>query len=292
MEPAVFFREVFPMQLCDLHVHSNYSDGTLTPAQIVREAQTIGLSAVALTDHNTVAGLGDFLRAAEGTALEAVPGIEFSTDYLGAELHIVSLFVREEHYDAITRITDDMQQRKMQSNLDLIAALNQAGYKVDYEKIKASMPAGEPNRALIAAELTHLGYTPDVPTAFKTLLGVKCGYYHPPKHIDAFELLEFVHSIGAVPVLAHPFLSLKESDDLRRFLGPAKECGLVGMEVLYSKFTPEQTAEAMSIADEFDLLYSGGSDFHGGNKPDIALGVGRGNLQIPISYLDVLRSRL
>ena len=71
------------MQLCDLHVHSNYSDGTLTPAQIVREAQTIGLSAVALTDHNTVAGLGDFLRAAEGTALEAVPGIEFSTDYLG-----------------------------------------------------------------------------------------------------------------------------------------------------------------------------------------------------------------
>ncbi len=280
------------MQLCDLHVHSNYSDGTLTPEQIVCQAQTAGLSAVALTDHNTVAGLGNFLRAAEGTSLEAIPGIEFSTDYLDVELHIVSLFIREEHYDAITQITDDMQQRKMQSNLDLIAALNQAGYKVDYQKIKASMPTGEPNRALIAAELTRLGYTPDIQSAFKTLLGAKCGYYHPPKRIDVFELIDFVRSIGAVPVLAHPFLSLKESDALRRFLAPATECGLVGMEVLYSKFTPEQTTEAMSIADEFDLLYSGGSDFHGENKPDIALGVGRGNLQIPINYLDALRSRL
>lgn len=280
------------MQLCDLHVHSNYSDGTLTPEEIVREAQTAGLSAVALTDHNTVAGLGDFLRAAEGTALEAVPGIEFSTDYLDVELHILGLFVREEHYEAITRIADDMQQRKMQSNLDLIAALNRAGYEVDYHKIKSSMPTGEPNRALIGAELTRLGYTPDIQTAFKTLLGAKCGYFHPPKRIDVFELLEFLRSIGVVSVLAHPFLNLKESEALRQFLAPAKECGLVGMEVLYSKFTQEQTAEAMSIADEFDLLYSGGSDFHGENKPDIALGTGYGNLQIPLSYLNELRSRL
>ena len=280
------------MQLCDLHVHSNYSDGTLTPAQIVREAQTLGLSAVALTDHNTVAGLSDFLRAAEGTSLEAVPGIEFSTDYLDVELHILGLFVQERHYDAITRITDEMQQRKMQSNLDLIAALNQAGYAVDYHKIKASMPAGEPNRALIAAELTHLGYTPDIQSAFKTLLGAKCGYYHPPKRIDVFELIEFLRSIGTVPVLAYPFLNLKEPEALRKFLAPAKECGLVGMEVLYSKFTRSQTAEAMSIADEFGLLYSGGSDFHGENKPDIRLGTGRGDLQIPLRYLEALQNHL
>lgn len=280
------------MQVCDLHVHSHYSDGTWTPEQIVREAQTIGLSAIALTDHNTVAGLPNFLCAAKGASLEAVPGIEFSTDYLDVELHIVGLFVAEEHYDAINKITDAMQQRKMQSNIDLTDALNRAGYEVDYHKIKASMPTGEPNRALIAAELTRLGYTPDIQTAFKTLLGAKCGYYHPPKRIDVFELIEFIRSIGAVPVLAHPFLNLKEAESLRRFLGPAKERGLIGMEVLYSKFTAEQTAEAMSIADDFDLLYSGGSDFHGDNKPDIRLGTGRGGLKIPLSYLERLRSRL
>ncbi len=292
MEPAVFFPEVFPMQLCDLHVHSNYSDGSFTPEEIVREAQTVGLSAVALTDHNTVAGLDTFLRAAEGTSLEAVPGIEFSTDYLDIELHVLGLFVREEHYAPITRITEEMQQRKMQSNLDLIAALNQSGYAVDYQTIKSCMPTGEPNRALIAAELTRLGYTPDIQSAFKTLLGTKCGYYHPPKRIDVFELIRFLRAIGVVPVLAHPFLNLKEPEALRTFLAPAKECGLIGMEVLYSKFTPEQTKSAMEIADEFELLHSGGSDFHGENKPDIRLGVGRGDLQIPLGYLDALRSCL
>lgn len=279
-------------KLCDLHTHSTFSDGTFSPAQLIHEAQRLGLSAIALTDHNTVAGLPDFLRAAEGSSVEAVPGIEFSTDYQDEELHIVTLFVRPEHYGPITTLTDEMNLRKQQSNLDLIENLNRSGYAIDYQSIKARMPTGEPNRALIAAELTRLGYTSDNKEAFHTLLGKKCGYYHPPKRVDVFELIGFVRSMGLVPVLAHPFLSLKEENRLAEFLGPAAEAGLQGMETRYPLFSEEQTQTLEELASRFGLAPSGGSDFHGENKPEIGLGTGTGSLEVPLSFLQVLREKI
>lgn len=279
-------------KLCDLHTHSTYSDGTFSPARLIDEARQVGLSAIALTDHNSIAGLPDFLRAAEGSSVEAVPGIEFSTDYQDVELHIVTLFIRPEHYDSITTLTDEMNLRKQQSNLELIENLNRSGYAIDYQSIKARMPSGEPNRALIAAELTRLGYTADNKEAFQTLLGKKCGYYHPPKHVDVFELIGFVRSIGLVPVLAHPFLSLKEEYKLAEFLGPAAEAGLQGMETRYPLFSGEQTQALEELASRFGLAQSGGSDFHGENKPDISLGTGKGSLRVPLHFLDGLRHRL
>ena len=278
-------------KLCDLHTHSNYSDGTFSPAQLIQAAEEAGLSAVALTDHNTVAGLPDFLAAAESTPVEAVPGIEFSTDYLDKELHIVTLFVQPKHYSAITEITDELNRRKQQSNIDLIARLNQAGYAVSYERIKSAMPVGEPNRALIAAELTRMGYTPSIQDAFRTLLGTKCDLYQPPKHIDAFELIDFVRSLGAVSILAHPYLSLKETDKIAAFLQKAVDCGLQGIETHYSTFSLNETQVLTEIARSFGLAQSGGSDFHGENKPDIRIGVGKGSLRIPIDFLEKIRHR-
>lgn len=270
--------------LCDLHTHSIFSDGTLTPTQLVELAEKIGLGAVALTDHNTVLGLPEFLAAAEGKAVKAVPGVEFSVDYLDRELHILALYIQPKDYDAAMAIAQKINENKKQSNLDLIANLNKAGYQISYEKIKAAMPAGEPNRALIAAELTRLGYTSSNQEAFKRLLSPQHGYYHPPKRIDAFELIEFVRSIGAVPVWAHPFLHLKEEAQVRDFIPRAKEAGLQGMEVRYSLFSPEQTNLAAALAEEFSLLPSGGSDFHGANKPTISLGSGTGTLEVPMDW--------
>lgn len=277
-------------QLCDLHTHSNYSDGTLTPAQLIKAAEETGLAAVALTDHNTVLGLPDFLQAAQGSSVEAVPGVEFSTDYQDTELHILGLFIKQEHYQAVTELTRQMQERKRQSNIALIDALCRAGYQLDYGQIKAALPAGEPNRAHIAAELTRLGYTASNKEAFKTLLAPECGYYQPPRRIDALEAIAFLRTIGAVAVLAHPFLSIKEPETLRRFLGPAGETGLHGMETRYSLFSEEQSRLADELAEEFGLLQSGGSDFHGTNKPDIRLGAGKGDLQIPMAFLEQLRT--
>ena len=277
------------MKLCDLHTHSVYSDGTFTPAELIAGAKQAGLAAVALTDHNTVAGLPYFVAAAEDSGVEAVPGVEFSTDYGDVELHILALFVKPEHYAPITDLMDDMLRRKEESNQSLVEALNRAGYALDYEKIKAKTPNGQINRAHIAAELTALGYTESIQAAFKQLLSPKRGYYQPPARISSYEAIQFIKSLGCVAVLAHPFLNLDEAG-LRAFLPEAVECGLDGMETVYSKYTPEQTALAMSIAAEFGLKYSGGSDFHGENKPDIALGTGRGDLQIPAKWLETLEN--
>ena len=275
---------------CDLHTHSVFSDGTDTPARLIELAAEAGLSAVALCDHNTVAGLPDFLEAAKDSAVEAVPGVEISTDYADKELHILALFVQPQHYAAVTALLAEGDRRKEQSNIDLVAALNAAGYALSYEEIKAKTPQGHINRAHIAAEMLELGYVESVQAAFRTLLSPKHGLYHPPKRIDAYDAIRFIKSIGAVAVLAHPFLSMDEQL-LRAFLPRAVEAGLDAMEVFYSKYDEETTLLAVKIAEEYGILPSGGSDYHGGNKPDIAIGIGRGDLKIPHQWLNGLKKR-
>ncbi len=277
-------------QYCDLHTHSIFSDGTDTPQELIALAQAAKLSAVALCDHNTVHGLPDFLTAAQDSGVEAVPGVEFSTDYAGKELHILGLFVEPQHYQTVTQLLADSDRRKEQSNIDLVAALNRAGYGLDYEAIKAKTPEGHLNRAHIAAELLRLGYVDSVQGAFQTLLAPKHGYYQPPQRIGALDAVSFIKSIGAVAVLAHPFLSMDEAL-LRQFLPEAVARGLDGMEVLYSKYDGATTALAREIAEEFGIIGSGGSDYHGENKPDIAIGRGRGDLRIPYEILEQLKLR-
>ena len=278
------------MKLCDLHTHSTCSDGTLTPTELVELALEKNLAAVALTDHNTVAGLPEFLEAARGTELEAVPGIEFSVDYGDIELHILGLFVKPEHYGPITERVEDMLRRKEQSNIDLVKNLEQAGIFLSYEDIKAATTTGQVNRALIAAEMLRKGYVGSIQEAFSKYLKQSHGYYNPPKRPDAFETIRFIRSLGAVAVWAHPFLNLKTEEAIREFLPEACEAGLQGMEVFYPKFDENQTALALQLVKEFGLQPSGGSDFHGENKPDIQLGSGKGSLFLPITLLEGLKS--
>ena len=278
------------MKLCDLHTHSTCSDGTLTPTELVKLALEKNLAAVALTDHNTVAGLPEFLEAARGTELEAVPGIEFSVDYGDIELHILGLFVKPEHYGPITERVEDMLRRKEQSNIDLVKNLEQAGIFLSYEDIKAATTTGQVNRALIAAEMLRKGYVSSIQEAFSKYLKQSHGYYNPPKRPDAFETIRFIRSLGAVAVWAHPFLNLKTEEAIREFLPEACQAGLQGMEVFYPKFDENQTALALQLVKEFGLQPSGGSDFHGENKPDIQLGSGKGSLFLPITLLEGLKS--
>lgn len=276
---------------CDLHMHSTFSDGTDTPAQLLELAEELGLGAVALTDHNTVAGLPEFLSAAKGKKVRAIAGTEFSTDYRGTELHILGLFLKPEHFLSITALLEDYHHRKEQSNRDLVDKLNAAGYDVDYDKIKNSTPEGQVNRALIAAELTRLGHTESIQAAFKQLLSPKCGYYIPPARPSPFETIRFIKSLGAVAVLAHPFLNLEE-EPLREFLKEAVPCGLDAMETMYSTYDEKITAVAKQVADDFGLLHSGGSDYHGKNKPHIQMGIGQGNLAVPQGLMTAMEERL
>jgi predicted metal-dependent phosphoesterase TrpH len=196
---------------CDLHTHSYFSDGTDSPKEILDKAVEAGLSAVALTDHNTVAGLPEFLESAKGKDILAIPGVEISTGYNGKELHIVGLFLEPEHYGETAEFLAVINQRKIASNRQLVCKLKAAGYTLDYDEI-TEKHQGNVNRAVIAAALLEKGYISEIKEAFKGLLSTKNGLYTPPERISSFEAIEFLKSIGAVPVLAHPFLNLTETD--------------------------------------------------------------------------------
>ena len=277
----------------DLHLHSTHSDGTLTPAEIIAKAKSLGLTAVALTDHNTVSGLWDFLNEAEKQGVTAVAGTELSTVYKGQEIHLLGLFIPAEALAAVTALTEDYLARKEQSNRDLVARLAAHGYKVDYEAIRASTPDGNVNRALIAKALLAGGYVPSVKAAFDTLLGEGMGYYDPPTRPDLFDTIRFLKSIRAVPVWAHP-LQYMDEVTVRQALPEAVEAGLVGMEVMHSSYDEATVTAAKALAHEFGLLYSGGSDFHGAVKPDVLMGVGSRegtSSNIPDEYYEALKAK-
>lgn len=271
-------------RFCDLHVHSIFSDGSETPAYLIEKAEEMGLTAIALCDHNTIAGLPDFLSAAKGKQVQAVPGIEFSTDYQGTELHILGLFLPESGYGAITALLEQTLKKKEENNRLLVKNLNEAGYDLDYEQIVARTPKGHINRAHIAEELTRKGYTSSVKEAFRTLLSEKTGIYKRAPQPAALDVIRFIKSIGAIAVLAHPFLNLDEKQ-LREFLPLAVKAGLDAMETVYVDYDEKTTRTAKAVAADFSLKESGGSDFHGKAKPEIFLGIGRGDLRVPTSFL-------
>ena len=273
---------------CDLHTHSVYSDGTYTPTELIAAAEKLNLSAIALTDHNTTHGLKEFSKAAEGKQVEAVLGVELSTDYGKIELHIVGLFLKEQDFPKIETLIAEMEKRKIESNIRLAENLKKEGYDVDYEELKSRTPRGHINRAHFAAELVKKGYASSVQEAFNTLLAKDGGFYEEPQRLPVYETIAFLKEIGATAILAHPFLNLTE-EELRVFLQEAKKYGLDGMETEYSTYDEETTAKAKEIAKEFGLKESGGSDFHGGNKPHIALGIGQGNLAVPKEFLEKMR---
>ncbi len=275
--------------ICDLHTHSYYSDGTYSPTQLVDEAVQMGLSAIALCDHNSIEGLEEFLSAARGRDIDAVCGCEFSCDYGERELHILGLFIKPCHFGKVRALTDELLLRKEESNILLVKNLNKAGYKLDYEKIKREN-TGIINRAHIAGELMRLGYVNSIKEAFKNLLSKKGGYFIQPKRLDVFKTIDFINSIGALSVLAHPFLNVNE-EELRAFLNTAKEHGLTAMETMYGAYDKNTEQLSRKIAKEYALYESGGSDFHGERKPDIFIGIGKGQLCVTNEIYEKLKEK-
>lgn len=274
--------------ICDLHTHSIYSDGTCTPAEIVRQAARAGLSAVALTDHNTVSGLPSFLRAAEELPVEAIAGIEISAVHEMCEVHMLGLFLPERGWDLLQHSMVEVNRRKDESNRNLVQALSENGYPLDYDALIAQTPDHHINRGHIGAALVEMGFVASIRDALETVLSEKKGFYHPPERMTALETIALIRKAGGVPVLAHPFLNMNETQ-LRDFLPMAREAGLKGMETVYSLYDEETSNLAARLAREMGLEESGGSDFHGAIKPDIALGKGRGNLHIPLAFAEKLK---
>ncbi len=268
---------------CDLHTHSNYSDGTLSPDELLSLADEKGLAYIALCDHNTVAGLDDFLDAAKNHNVNAIPGIEISTDFKGKPLHLVALFILRSSYKRIEDFTEKYQKSKLESNQRLADNLRRAGFELDYEKLLDSTK--NINRAHFAVELVDKGYCANKDAAFDDILSEGKGYYIPGERCDIFAALDFVQTIGAFPILAHPLEKL-DADELDELLPSLKERGLMGMETYCTCYGEEKIEQALSLCEKHGLIGSCGSDFHGTAKPDVTLG----SVKAPLSvYKRMLR---
>ena len=277
-----------PGRRCDLHSHSVFSDGTMRPSELVKLAEERGISALALTDHNTSKGLPEFMEAGCRSRVATVPGCEFTTEWHDIEIHIVGLFFRRKYWNEIEDFLELAHIAKNNSNQKLIDNLNKAGYRVSAEEVSA-LASGEYNRAHVARVLMAKGYVKSVAEAFDSILKPGNGFYVPPRRIPSAAAVRFIKTYGATAIMAHGLINLT-AGQMRDFLPEVKKAGLDAIETRYSDYDEEMTATAISLAEEFGLRQSGGSDFHGLTKPHISLGTGRGNLFIPYEFYENMRA--
>lgn len=274
--------------MIDLHVHSTASDGTNTPTELVALAKEAGLSAFALTDHDTIQGLAEARRAAKTAGIELVPGIELSTDYNGSEVHILGYYLDEQNPEFLQKLNEFINSRDLR-NEKMAVLLQKEGFDITMEELIKENPDSVITRAHFARYLVEHGMVKDRETVFSKYIGDDCRCYVPREKIDPFEAVRLIQLGGGVAFFAHPVLCHMNFDRLKRFIRDLKDCGLTGIEAIYSANSSGDERNLKQIAKEYDLLISGGSDYHGENKPYIKLGVGRGNLCIPDEILDTIK---
>ncbi len=271
------------MREVDLHVHTTASDGTVAPRELVRRAAEMGLRALAITDHDTIFGHAEAMAAGLDYGVEIIPGIEISTKY-GTAVHILG-YCLEDLVPILGTIVSD-RDRRNRKIAELMAA---DGLPVSYRAMKERFgPAiGRPHFGRL---LVEFGLAADVNDAFARYVGKGQKYYIPRTSIDLDSSVEAVAASGGVPVLAHPFQYGRDDAQLRALIKRCMDHGLRGIECRYSGYDAGQTAYLERLAEEYGLLKTGGSDFHGGNKPEICLGSGiRGELAVPYEWLERLK---
>lgn len=265
---------------CDLHTHSTFSDGTLTPTEIIIEAKRAGLCAVALTDHNSISGLKEFKNAAAENCIDGVCGVEFSCQHRETELHLLGLFLPEDCFAELKSYLSLLKKWKDESNRGCMQRLSDAGYPVSYEELEKEFPNVYINRVHMARLLIKKGIISTVEEGFRTLLSTKYPYYRHARGFDFLETVEKIKKCGGVAVWAHPPLHMS-FEQIEEFMPIAKAHGLDGAETMYSTYSQAEEEFMKRVVRQNDLLESGGSDFHGANKPLISLGTGMGNLAVP-----------
>ncbi len=302
------------MLAVDLHVHSNRSDGSFTPTQLVDYACEKGLAAFALTDHDTIDGLEEAERYADmlrrdragdaagvegqnaapwakrlindsGAAVpEVIPGIEFSTEYQGHDIHVLGLYIDYHNSAFVQKLRDFVDSRTLR-NRKMCRLLTEAGLPVAYEALLAEFPDAVITRAHYAKYMLNHGYVKSMSDAFDRYIGDHCPCFVPREKVTPVDAVQLILSAGGIPILAHPVLYHMSDEDLDTLTVLLAEAGLVALEAIYSTYTAFDERKMRALARKYNLLVSGGSDFHGANKPGLDLGTGYGSLYVPYSVL-------
>ena len=276
--------------MVDLHVHSNRSDGSLTPSQLVELAVQKGLSAFALTDHDTTDGLAEARLAGKSHGIEVINGIEFSTEYLGKDIHIVGLFIDVDAPEFQQHLQQFVDAR-IWRNQKMCRNLQEAGIDISYEKLVETFPDSVITRGHYSRYLFEHGYVKSLPEAFDRYLGDHTKYFVPREKVTPAQAVDLILKVKGIPILAHPTLYRMGKDSLNTLVTQLTDAGLVGIEVFYSTHTPAEEREISQLAKNFRLLPSGGSDFHGKSKPKLELGTGYGKLSVGDWVLADLKSK-
>ncbi len=276
----------------DLHVHSTASDGTYAPSALVDLAIRKQLSAIAITDHDSIGGIKEAQEAALHTDLEVIPGVELSTESEGCEIHVVGLYIDPEH-PALKKQLFDFRNCRDNRNVLMAERLAQEGFDITYEALTESFPDCVLTRAHIARYLLNTGQVKSLSEVFDKYIGDGCKCYVDRPKISPMEAVALIHQAGGLAFLAHPCLYKRKRQELLHLLDDMQNAGLDGIEAIYSCNQGSDEKDFCQLACQRGLLISGGSDFHGINKPYIKLGTGKGNLKVSYDLLKrIKQSRL
>jgi predicted metal-dependent phosphoesterase TrpH len=277
----------------DLHLHTTYSDGSHPPAEVLQMARAANVTALAITDHDTVDGITDAIEAGGALGIEVIPGIELSAREpqrsQDTELHILGYFLDWQSLDLHAALAH-LRTTRHTRNPQMVAKLNELGIDITYDDVLALAGNGAVGRPHIARVLMERGYVRSAKEAFDRYLAAGAAAYVPRELPAPAEAIALIRAAGGVPVLAHPSWLERSDQGIFKTCESLKAEGLMGIEVHYSTHKPEQTAQYLDTATRLELLITGGSDFHGVTKPDIEVGVGRGSLRVPEKLLEPLRN--
>ncbi len=273
----------------DLHIHSMFSDGTYTPTEIAHLAHKRGLTAISLTDHDTLAGIAELITAVEPFQIEAIPGIELSVVHGENHFHLLGYFV--DHLDReLHKKIDVLQKARSLRNEGIVAKLNGFGIDITMDEINSISPIGQTGRPHIAEILCRKGVVKDLNTAFSRYLKKGAGAYVSRFVYSAAEAIEMIKSSGGLAVLAHPVQDRQSFQHLSATIDDLAELGLDGLEVYYPSHSFAVRKKLKEIAKRHDMIISGGSDYHGRIRPgtDLAGGV---NVFVPPEILEHMKTK-
>ena len=278
------------MRKIDLHTHSLCSDGAQTPADVVRTAYDAGLAAIALSDHDCIEGVQEAMDTGKALGVEVIPAVELSAQS-DTELHILGYFI-DIHNKKLQDTMKYALQVRDERQEETCRKLREQGFDITMEEARAEAH-GNPVlcRAHFAQIMVRKGYAESVKDAFNRYLTVGCYAYSNRQALTGPEAVSIIREAGGIAVAAHLHLIKLPDDQLREYLKSLIPYGLDGIEGYYTDYTPDMQARYQAMAKELGLVISGGTDYHGANKPHIAIGKGRGELEIPYSVLDGLRQR-
>jgi hypothetical protein len=272
---------------CDLHLHSTYSDGSNTPAEIVTAAATGGLSGIALTDHDTLEGIPEAESAATEAGLRFVAGTELSVLWRAQSMHLLVYFLNPVSGPLQDRL-GELQQSRSQRNAAIASKLQTLGLDMTLEEVEAEAGDGVMGRPHFAGVMMAKGYVETVSEAFDRYLAAGRPAYTPRLRLRAEEAIALSRASGAVPVIAHPHTLNLRADQFASGFSDLVDHGLGGIEAYYGEYTPELRVKLADICSRLGIVATGGSDYHGRYKPHLSIGTGRGDLTVPDLALDNL----